>query len=134
MYDNLPIKCIFASPFFKMKRLYYIILFATLVVLSSCSQYEKLLKSPDVSMKYYKALEYYAKGDYVRAGTLFEMVNSFYKASKRADTISFYYADCLYHQSDFIMAGHYFKEFAQTYPRSPFAEEAELHECLLLLS
>jgi outer membrane protein assembly factor BamD len=125
MYDNLSIKCIFASPFLKMKRLSYIVLIGILLVLSNCSEYEKLLKKPDVALKYNKALEYYAKGDYVRAGTLFEMVNSFYKASKRADTINFYYAQCLYHQSDFIMAGHYFKEFAQTYPRSPFAEEAD---------
>jgi outer membrane protein assembly factor BamD len=125
MYDNLSIKCIFASPFLKMKSIFYSILIAVLIVLSSCSHYEKLLKNPDVSVKYNKALEYYAKGDYVRAGTLFEMVNPFYKASKRSDTINFYFAQCLYQQSDYIMAGHYFKEFAQTFPRSHFAEEAD---------
>jgi outer membrane protein assembly factor BamD len=125
MYDNLSIKCIFASPFFKMKSLFHLFLFFTLIVLSSCSGYEKLLKNPDIAVKYNKAMEYYAKGDYVRAGTLFEMVNPFYKASRRADTINFYYAECLYKESDYIMAGHYFKEFTQTFPRSQFAEEAE---------
>jgi outer membrane protein assembly factor BamD len=125
MYDNLSIKCIFASPFFKMKSLFHLILFFAVILLSSCSGYEKLLKNPDIAVKYNKAMEYYAKGDYVRAGTLFEMVNPFYKASRRADTINFYYAECLYKESDFIMAGHYFKEFTQTFPRSPFAEEAE---------
>jgi outer membrane protein assembly factor BamD len=125
MYDNLSIKCIFASPFLKMKSLLISVIIIALIVLSSCSGYEKLLKNPDVSVKYAKAMEFYAKGDFVHAGTLLEMVNPFYKGTKRADTINFYYAECLYHQDDYIMAGHYFKEFTQTFPRSPFVEEAD---------
>jgi len=108
-----------------MKSLLNSVIIISLIAVSGCSGYEKILKNPDISVKYAKAIEYYGKKDYVRAGTLLEMVNPFYRGSKRADTINFYYAQCLYHQSDYIMAGHYFKEFTQTFPRSHFVEEAD---------
>ena len=40
-----------------------------LTLISSCSGYEKLLKSSDYAMKYDKALEYFENEEYVRAGT-----------------------------------------------------------------
>ncbi len=129
MFNNLSIKCIFAPPILKMKKFKVPYILLAFVLFSSCQGYNKLLKSGDVDLKYRKGIEYYNKGDYVRAGTLFDMIGQIYRGTQRADTVGFYYAYCLYKQEDFIMAGHYFKEFADAYPRSRFAEEADYLNC-----
>ena len=95
------------------------------IVLSSCSDYQKALKSSDYDLKYEKAMEYYNDGDYLRALNLFDELLTIYKGTDRAEKIYYYYADCHYQQKDYILAGHYFRSFARTFPRSELAEEAE---------
>jgi outer membrane protein assembly factor BamD len=108
-----------------MRRNFLFVLVFLVLGISACSEYEKALKSPEVSVKYKKAIEYYEKKDFTRASTLLEQVIPFYRGTSKADTINIYFARCYYMQRDYVMAGHYFKEFTQTYPRSHFAEEAE---------
>jgi outer membrane protein assembly factor BamD len=94
-------------------------------ILSSCSKYDKLLKSSDYNLKYTKALEYYEKKDHYRSATLLEQLVSVYKGTQRADTIEFYLANGYFHQGDYLLANHYFDKFRRNYPRSIFTEEAE---------
>ena len=95
-----------------------------ILILSSCGEYEKLLKSSDYQLKYDKAFEYFEKEDYVRAATLFEQISNVYRGTVKADTLSFYRAMSYYNQRDYVMASHYFQEMASTYPNSDFSEEA----------
>jgi len=108
--------------FKKMKRLIPFILL--ILVVSSC-KYEKLLKSKDYKLKYNKALDYYAKEDYMRAEGLFDQLKPVLKGTKQADTVFFYAAYCSYYQQSYLLAAHYFDEFKKIYGNSPFAEEAE---------
>lgn len=96
-----------------------------LVILASCSGYEKVLKSSDYSFKYRKAFEYYNKGDYSRASGVFEQIVTVYRGSSKADTICYYQAMTAYKQKDYITAQYYFSTFVQAFTYSPFAEEAE---------
>lgn len=107
-----------------MNKYFKIVLFLGVVVLASCSGYEKLLKSSDYQLKYEKAFEYYEKEDYVRAATLFEQIANIYRGTVKADTLQFYRAMSYYHQRDYLMASHYFSELAETYPNSGYTEEA----------
>lgn len=95
-----------------------------IIVLASCGEYEKILKSSDYQLKYNKAFEYFEKEDYVRAATLFEQIANVYRGTVKADTLQFYRAMSYYHQKDYIMASHYFEDMATTFPNSSFAEEA----------
>ncbi len=45
-----------------------LLVFLTALGSFSCSQYEKIVKSDDVNLKYSKAFEYYNKGDYTKGG------------------------------------------------------------------
>jgi outer membrane protein assembly factor BamD len=96
-----------------------------LVVLSSCSGYEKVLKSTDYNFKYKKAFEYYNKGDYSRASGVFEQIANVFRGSSKSDSVSFFQGMAAYKQKDYINAQYYFSTFVQTYSYSPFAEEAE---------
>jgi outer membrane protein assembly factor BamD len=96
-----------------------------LFVLSSCSEYQKLLKSTDHDLKYEKALEYYEEEDYMRASTLFAELIGIYRGTEKSETSHYIYADCLYNMKDYLMAEHYFSMFVQNYPTSDRAEDAQ---------
>jgi outer membrane protein assembly factor BamD len=102
------------------------ILFVVLLVfVTSCSKYQKLLKSNDYDLKYTKAMEYYEAGDYMRASTLFGELISIYRGTERSETAHYIYADCLYKMRDYQMGGHFFRMFVQNYPTSDRAEDAQ---------
>jgi outer membrane protein assembly factor BamD len=106
---------------------------ALLVLLSafatfSCSQYEKIVKSEDVNLKYSKAFEYYNKGDYVKAGALFDQLAPLTRGTRRADSVFFFQAMSQYKLTDYIIAGHYFNVFVGLYQNSRFIEEAAYME------
>ncbi len=94
------------------------------VVLSSCSDYQKLLKSKDYELKYERALAYYEKGDYTRASTLFGELIGIYKGTEKAEVSHYTYAECLYGMRDYYMASHYYQMFIQNYPASDKLEDA----------
>ena len=95
------------------------------IFMVSCSGYEKLLKSKDYEYKYKKALEYYEKKEHYRYTTLLEQLSPIYKGTFRSDTIEYYIAQGYYYQGDYLLAGHSYDKFRQTFQRSAFTEDAE---------
>lgn len=99
-------------------------LFAAFVSLEGCrSEYQKILKSTDVSKKLAKAKEYYQKKDYFRSIQLFDELVNIYRGTDDAEEIYYYYALCNYGLKDYITARYHFKTFSETYPKSKYAEE-----------
>ena len=76
------------------------------VILSSCGDYNKILKSTDYEFKYKKAVEYYEEGEYVKAGSLFQELVNIYRGTTRADKVYYFYAKSMIGQKDYLMAGH----------------------------
>lgn len=122
-----------------MKKLYFCAMFSKSVHISlffsliavftfSCSNYEKLLKGDDYNLKFTKAFEYYDKGDYLRAGTIFDQIAPVFRGTKRADSVYFFQAMSYFKQDDYIMSGHYFKMFSETFGNSPFVNDAAFNE------
>ena len=105
------------------KSVTYLIIKTISLVIISCSEYQKIQKSQDFSLKYEKAMEYYEREDYYRALNLFDQVIPFYRGTKEAEDIAYKYAYAYYNQRDYIMASYYFDRFSKTYPRSEKAEE-----------
>jgi len=107
-----------------------------LVVLSSCGDYNKIVKSSDYEFKYKKAVEYYEDGEYVKAGTLFKELVNIYRGTTRADKIYYFFAKSMIGQKDYLMAGHYFRSLVKEFPTSEYAEEAQFMTgyCSYLLS
>jgi outer membrane protein assembly factor BamD len=96
---------------------------AALLLFTSCSKYQKLLKSDDVMLKKEKAIEYYYNEDYHRAlGLLTDVIPAF-RGTAQAEQLNYYYAMAHYKQGDYVLAAHYFKTFTQGFPRSEHAEE-----------
>lgn len=103
------------------------IILAVLAVISmsSCkSQYELLLTGNDTDAKYKAAFEYFNNKKYSRAATLFESLAALTDGTDRDDTVRFYWGLSNYKFKDYYTAETNFQQFAESYPRSPFASEA----------
>ena len=96
-----------------------------LITATSCSQYQKLLKSQDYEQWYQKGLEYYNKEDFMRASTLFSQLTTIYRGTDKAETVLITYANSLYGLQDYTMACHYFREYVKTFPNGYKAEESQ---------
>lgn len=93
------------------------------LILSSCSDYQKILKSNDYSRKYELAKQLYNKKDYQKAYPLLEELVSVKRGTSEAEDIYYYYCYCNYYLDDLISASYHFAQFAKTYPSSSRTEE-----------
>jgi len=103
----------------------YIISFALVFAFFSCSEYQKLLKSNDAELKYTKAVEYFDKGDYMRAQTLFDEVARYYRNTERSETVLNYLARSHMGQKDYYLASEYYKTYVRTYPKGKYVQESK---------
>lgn len=95
-----------------------------LALLSSCNNYDKLLKGTDTAAQYREALRYYEKGKYHRASPLLQRVLPMARATRRADSVLYYLSNSHFKDGDYPLAGFYFEQLMENYPKSPFVEEA----------
>ncbi|WP_425075814.1 outer membrane protein assembly factor BamD [Psychroserpens sp. S379A] len=105
-----------------MKKLVYILLL--IVTVSSCSEYQKALKSEDVKTKVTVATSLFEEGKYTKAEKLFAQVLPKYRGKPQAERLMFMSAMCSYQLKDYHVSGYHFERFENSYPRSDKAEEA----------
>jgi outer membrane protein assembly factor BamD len=101
----------------------FLLFFAATVLLAGCSDYQKLLKTTDLDKKYEGAIKYYNEKDYVRALPLLEELVTAYRATKKAEKVSYYFAYTNYGLEDYAMASYNFDNFTKNYPNSEYTEE-----------
>ncbi len=106
-----------------MKRYHYILLFV-LLALSSCGEYQKVLKSKDVDYKYDMALQYFSAKEYVKAQTLLDDVAAYYKGTERSQDVIIYLARSYMGQKDYSSAADYYQAYIRNYPKGRYAAEA----------
>jgi len=95
------------------------------IILTSCSEYSKVVKSNDYALKYKKAKEYYEKRDYTRALALLEAVSPVYKGTDKDEEVQFYIAYAHHGLGEYILSGFYFREFVKSFPNSKHREECD---------
>ncbi len=95
-----------------------------IILYSSCGEYQKLLKSTDIDLKYLKAVELFNDKQYIKAFPLFEELMTFYRGSNKAQDIYYYYAYTLFGMKNFTLASYHFKNYHVTFINSTKAEEA----------
>ena len=89
------------------------------------SEFERARTSGDPAVILAQADTYFAEEEYLKSQTLYELVISSYRGLPEAELISYNYAYSYYHMGQYILAAHYFKNFANTYGASQYKEEAE---------
>ena len=100
----------------------YIVLFA--IILSSCGEYNKILKSTDNDLKYTYAKKYFQDGKYTQAITLLQDLVPIYKGTSKAEESLYMLAQSYYNTKDYLSATEMFTTYYSTYPNGQFAENA----------
>jgi outer membrane protein assembly factor BamD len=102
----------------------FFILITALVLLSSCNEYHKAMKSEDVAVKFDVAGRLYEKEKYDKAIRLFEQIAPAYKGKPQAEKMFYMYAQSLYKTKQYYTAAYQFESFASSYPKSEKVQEA----------
>ena len=90
--------------------------------LTSCGEYNKLLKSTDYEYKYEAAKNYFAKGQYNRSATLLNELITILKGTDKAEESLYMLGMSYYNQKDYQTAAQTFITYFNTYPRGTFTE------------
>ena len=105
-----------------MNKLFYILI--TLTFLTSCSEYQKALKSEDIATKFKLGEELYNAGKFAKANRLFAQIVPNYRGKPQAEKLMYLYSNSFYQMKDYYVAGYQFERFASSYPSSEKLEEA----------
>lgn len=105
-----------------MKKFFYITI--TLTILSSCSEYQKVLKNEEIAPKFKMGEALYNEGKYSKANKLFAQIVPNYRGKPQAEKLMFLYSNSFYKMKDYYVAGYQFERFASSYPKSEKLEEA----------
>lgn len=105
-----------------MKSLFYSLL--AVVVLTSCNEYQKALKSEDIATKFNMGVKMYEAGKYDKANRLFAQIVPSYRGKPQAEKLMFLHADSYFQTKEYYTAGYKFERFATSYPKSEKVEEA----------
>lgn len=105
-----------------MNRIIYAFLLVALF--SSCSQYQKAIKSEDVALKFEVATKLYEAEKYEKAIRLFEQIAPGYRGKPEAEKMFYMFSQSYYKTEQYYLSGYQFENFAALYPKSDKAEEA----------
>jgi outer membrane protein assembly factor BamD len=107
-----------------------------IVLLSSCSQLERVEKSNDYQKKLAFANQLYQKKKYSQAHDLYQELLKVFKGTGQFEELNYKYAYCAYYMEDYTEAAFDFKNFVDYFPNSPRAAEMDFMDayCFYKLS
>jgi len=104
-----------------MKKLLYSI--SILILISSCSEYQKALNSDEVSVKFNLGTELYDAEKYSKASRLFAQILPQYRGKPQAQKFTYMQAMCFYNTKDYNSSSYQMERFVNSYPDSEKVEE-----------
>ncbi|MFD1552521.1 outer membrane protein assembly factor BamD [Putridiphycobacter roseus] len=109
----------------KQKSVKIILVFAFIVSLTACSDFNKVMKSEDQVFKKKRAIEYYETKQYENSAAVLEDIIPYFKLSADGEKLYYYYCMSNYYLDDYYLASYYFRRFINQYPSSVHAEECQ---------
>lgn len=105
----------------------YLILTISVLLLSSCGEYQRVQKSNDYNYKFEYAKRAFEEGKYVQAATILQDVVTVMKGSDRAEESLYLLAMSHYENEDYISSGAYFQSYYNRYPKGKYTELARFY-------
>lgn len=94
------------------------------MLLASCGEYNKILKSRDAELKYTYAKKYFDEKKYGRSITLLDEILSAYAGSSKEQEILYLLAQSYFYDKDYTTATQYYTRYYNKYPKGDYAELA----------
>ena len=96
--------------------------FFVVLLFTACGEYNNILKSTDLNVKFDYAKKYFDEGKYSRTATLLEDVVQMTRTTSRGEEALYLLAQSYYNMKDYSTAAEYFKTYYTTYPKGDYAE------------
>lgn len=111
-------------------------LFLLVVLITSCGEYQKALKTEDVAVKFEMATKLYDTGKYNDAIRLIEQIAPAYRGKPQAEKLFYMFSQSYYKTKQYYLAAYQFESFVSGYPKSEKVEEAAYlgAKCFSMLS
>lgn len=108
-----------------MRRFLYFI--PVLLLLNSCGEYNKVLKSKDVDYRFDFAKRAFDQRKFTQASTVLETIYTPLRGTPNGEEALFLLAMSYYENKDYLNSGLYFKTYYSRYPKGKFAELARFY-------
>jgi outer membrane protein assembly factor BamD len=95
-----------------------------IVLLASCNEYQKALKSEDPAVKLTMATKLYDAKKYNKAIRIFEQIASVYRGKPESENLYFMFSQSYYKTKQYYLSGYQFESFVSSFPKSEKAQEA----------
>lgn len=106
----------------KIKKTYLLV--ATTFLLTSCSEYQKVLNRGSSQERYKMATKLYEGKKFGKALRLLELATPAYRGKPQMERIQYMIAQSNFNKKDYVLSGYYFEKFKKNYPKSSKSEEA----------
>lgn len=130
--DISPKSSIFALKFEIMRLIYLFSISVALLMLVSCGDYNKVIKSPDSSYRYEAAKGYFTQGRYNQAAELLNDLILVTKGTEKGEECLYMLGMANYYGKNFEGAAETFKRYYQSYPKGLYAEQAHYQAAMAL--
>lgn len=97
------------------------------VLLASCGEYNKVLKSRDPELKYTYAKRYFDEKKYGRTATLLDEVLTYYTGSPKEQEVLFLLAQSYFYDKDYLTATQYYTRYYNKFPKGDYTELARFN-------
>lgn len=105
-----------------------ILAFSLSLLCTSCGEYQRVIKTQDVTTKFDYAKKWYEEGKYGQAASVLSEIVSTTKGTERAEETLYMLGMCNYYNKDYPTAGTYLHTYYTRYPKGKYAEDA-LYYC-----
>ncbi|WP_300133422.1 outer membrane protein assembly factor BamD [Duncaniella sp.] len=105
----------------------YAVMLGAAMLLASCGEYQKVLKSHDADYRLDYAKRAFEQKKYTQAATVLEDIVTQFKGSEKAEDSLYLLALSNYENKDYETAGSYFKTYYTRFPKGKYTELARYY-------
>ncbi len=98
-----------------------------MVVLTGCTEYNKVLKSRDIDYKFDYARRAFDSEKYLQASTILSEIVNQLRGTQKGEEALYLLAMSYYENKDYMNSGAYFKSYCSRYPKGKYVEDARFY-------
>lgn len=108
-----------------MRKILYFI--PVLLLLASCTEYTRVMKSRDADYKFEYAKKAYEEGKYMQASTVLSEIFTPLRGTAKGEEALYLLAMSYYGNKDYANSNVYFKTYYNRYPKGKYAEQSRFY-------
>lgn len=112
------------------KSSFYLFLLTSILVLSACSDFSRIVKGDNYELKLAKAEELFEQTSYNRALVLYEQVYQRYPKDEKGELAYFQLGMTYFNMDDFFSSSYYFTNFVERFRSSRRVEQAMYYSAM----